>query len=93
MTEKPRKKAVALRYNPEVDPAPRVTAKGRGAMAERILAVARENGVPIHEDADLVEILGALDAGKLIPEAMYAAVAEILAFLYRANNQAKRKLA
>lgn len=93
MTEKPRKKAVALRYNPEVDPAPRVTAKGRGAMAERILAVARENGVPIHEDADLVEILGALDAGKLIPEAMYAAVAEILAFLYRANNQARRKLA
>lgn len=92
MTEKPRKKAVALRYDPEVDPAPRVTAKGRGAMAERILAVARENGVPIHEDADLVEILGALDAGKLIPEAMYAAVAEILAFLYRANNQAKRKL-
>lgn len=93
MTEKPRKKAVALRYNPEVDPAPRVTAKGRGAMAERILAVAKENGVPIHEDADLVEILGALDAGKLIPEAMYAAVAEILAFLYRANNQAKKKLA
>lgn len=93
MMEKPRKKAVALRYDPEIDPAPRVVAKGRGVLAERILAIAKENGIPVHEDSDLVEILGALDAGRLIPEPMYAAVAEILAFLHRANNQAKKSAA
>ena len=87
--ERPRKKAVALRYDLDQEPAPRVVAKGRGVIAEKILEIAKERGIPIHEDPDLVEILGALDIGKLIPEEMYAAVAEILAFLYRVNDQAK----
>ncbi len=80
---------MALRYDLDQEPAPRVVAKGRGVIAEKILEIAQENGIPIREDPDLVEVLAALDVGKLIPEEMYAAVAEILAFLYRVNDNAK----
>ena len=93
MVKEPRKKAVALRYDPEADAAPRVIGKGQGAIAESILRIAREHKIPIHEDADLVEILGSLKLGELIPEEIYGAVAEILAFLYRLNKRAKPKLA
>lgn len=91
--DKPRKKAVALRYDPEQDPAPRVVAKGQGVIADKILEIAHEHDIPIRQDSDLLEILAALDIGKLIPETMYAAVAEILAFLYRVNHKAKRGVA
>lgn len=91
--EQHRKKAVALRYNPEEDPAPRLVAKGQGHIAEKIIEIAREHGVPIHEDPDLVELLAALDLGQLIPEELYAALAEILAFIYRLNRRAKPYMA
>jgi flagellar biosynthesis protein len=87
--DKTRKRAVALRYNPKEDAAPRLVAAGQGHVAERILALAREHGIPIHEDPDLVEILAALDLGELIPEELYGALAEILAFLYRLNRLAR----
>ena len=93
MKEIPRKKAVALRYNPAEDPAPRVVGKGQGVIAERIMEIAREHDIPIHEDPDLVELLAALELGQLIPEEMYAALAEILAFLYRLNRRAKPAMA
>ncbi len=89
----PRKKAVALRYDPEQDPAPRLVAKGQGHIAEKIIQIAKEHGVHIHEDPDLVELLAALDLGQLIPEELYAALAEILAFIYRLNRRAKPFLA
>ncbi len=92
-SEHPRKKAVALRYDPKQDPAPRVVAKGQGQIAEKILQIAREHGVHIHEDPDLVELLAALDLGQLIPEELYAALAEILAFIYRLNRRAKPYMA
>ena len=93
MVKEPRKKAVALRYDPLTDPAPRLIGKGQGVIAERIVQIAREHGIPIHEDRDLVEILGSLKMGELIPEEIYGAVAEILAFLYRLNKRAKPKVA
>lgn len=93
MAKEPRKRAIALRYNPETDAAPKVVGSGQGAIAESILRIARENNIPIHEDPDLVEILGKLQIGELIPEEIYGAVAEILAFLYRLNKRAKPKLA
>jgi len=93
MKNETRKKAVALRYNPGQDAAPRVVGKGQGLLAERILAIAREYEIPIHEDPDLVELLAALDLGRLIPEELYGALAEILAFLYRLNRRAKPALA
>ncbi|MBK7497086.1 MAG: EscU/YscU/HrcU family type III secretion system export apparatus switch protein [Candidatus Omnitrophica bacterium] len=91
--ETPRKRAVALRYDPVEDPAPRLVAKGQGHVAERILEIAREHGIHIQEDPDLVEVLAALDLGQLIPEELYEALAEILAFIYRLNRLAKPQMA
>jgi flagellar biosynthesis protein len=62
-----------------------VVAKGRGAVAESIIARAREHGVPLHEDANLAATLSALDLETEIPPELYRAVAEVLAFLYRLN--------
>ncbi len=78
-------KAVALSYATGTDRAPRVSAKGRGAIAEKIIAIAKENGIPIREDADMVEILSKLDMDDEIPPHLYKAVAEILSFIYRVN--------
>lgn len=81
-----RKKAVALRYDPPKDRAPVVTAKGAGLLAEKILALARDSGVPVREDRALVQTLALLDLDQEIPPQAYKAVAEILAFLYRLNR-------
>lgn len=86
-----RRKAVALRYEEGKDAAPRVTAKGDGLLGERILSLAREAGVPIREDADLVEVLSRLELNAEIPPETYVVVAEILAWVYRLNDEAGRK--
>lgn len=83
---KPRS-AVALRYDRERDGAPELVAKGRGDVAERILAFAREHDVPVREDADLVQLLAICDVGDEIPADLYAAVAELLTYLYRLNDE------
>jgi len=80
------KKAVALRYDRTRDDAPRVAAAGRGNVAENIIAAARAHGVPLHEDANLVETLAALELDTTIPPELYRAVAEVLAFIYRLNG-------
>lgn len=64
----------------------RVVASGRGALAEAILAVAFEHGVKVREDADLAELLAAVDVDSPIPLEAFAAVAEILAYLYQAQG-------
>ena len=79
--------AAALRYAPPQDAAPRVTAKGRGRIAEKIIALAGQYGIPIQEDPELVEILATLDLQQEIPPECYAAVAEILAFVYSLNQR------
>ena len=79
--------AVALQYDRQQDKAPRVVASGRGAIAERILELAFAHGVKVREDADLAEILAAVDVGQQIPLAAFAAVAEILFYIYRANER------
>jgi len=83
----PPKKAVALQYNRGKDEAPRVVAKGMGEIARKIIALAEECGVPVHENADLVEILAKLNLNENIPPATYLVVAEILAFVYRSNEK------
>ncbi len=80
-------KAVALKYDGKKDRAPRVIAKGRGNIAEKIIDVAKENNVPIYEDKNLVQILEALDLATEIPPELYRAVAEVLAFIYRLNGK------
>lgn len=79
--------AVALRYDPSEDEAPKVTAKGRGLAAEKIIQIAREHDVPIREDKNLVQILSMLQLNQEIPPIVYQAVAEILTFIYKANNR------
>lgn len=74
------RKAVALRYD-GVN-APRVTATGRGTLAEEIIALAREHGVPLQEDSELVELLAQLELDDEIPRELYIAVAEVIAFAY-----------
>ena len=73
-------KAVALHYDGES--APTVTASGEQEIAEQIIAIAREYGVPLYENPELVSALSALDLGDSIPEALYLAIAEIIAFAY-----------
>jgi flagellar biosynthesis protein len=84
-----RREAVALRYDGKTDEAPKVTAKGRGLVAERIIEAAREHGIPMREDSDIVAVLAKLQLYEEIPPTLYKAVAEILAFVYRMNRMAK----
>jgi flagellar biosynthesis protein len=84
--ERPRAIAVALEEQADAS-APKVLASGRGALAEQILAIAFANGVKVREDADLAEVLTAIDIDNPIPTEAYAAVAEILSYLYRANGK------
>jgi flagellar biosynthesis protein len=79
--------AAALEYNADRDAAPRVIAKGRAAVADKIIALAREHNIPIHSDPGLVQLLSQLDIDEQIPVELYRAVAEILSFVYQANNR------
>lgn len=79
--------AVALVYKPGGHDAPRVVAKGEKALARRIIEIARENGIAIERDADLAQLLSAVDLDREIPAEAFAAVAEILGYLYRVNGR------
>jgi flagellar biosynthesis protein len=81
-------RAVALKFEMGKDDAPTVLAKGRGLMAEKILALAKKKNIPLYEDPELVEVLSKLDMGNQIAPELYQAVAEVLIFIYR-TNQAK----
>jgi flagellar biosynthesis protein len=81
------KMAAALQYKPRKDPAPRLVAKGKGWMAEKIIQSAKEHNIPLKEDPHLIEILSTLDLYEEIPPNLYKAVAEILIFIYRVNNK------
>jgi flagellar biosynthesis protein len=85
------KKAVALSYEPLKDSAPRITAKGRGHIAEKIIRIAKENGVPIQSNVHLVEVLSQIDLYEEIPECVYQIVAEIFTFVYSLQHEAKRQ--
>ncbi len=73
-------KAIALNYDHAS--APKLVAKGRGVIAEQIIALANEHNVHIHESPELVEVLLRLELGDEIPESLYRAIAEIIAFTY-----------
>ncbi|SRR5690606_36971968 len=81
----PRRSAVALRYAGD-DDAPRVVAKGYGVLAETIMRTAREHGVYVHESPELVGLLMQVDLDARIPPQLYAAVAEVLAWLYELDS-------
>ncbi|MBF0133003.1 MAG: EscU/YscU/HrcU family type III secretion system export apparatus switch protein [Magnetococcales bacterium] len=81
-----RRQAVALRYQRGKDTSPRVTASGKGRIAEVIMKKAEEAGVTLMEDPDLVAVLGKIPVGQAIPPQLYRAVAEVLAYVYRINK-------
>jgi flagellar biosynthesis protein len=83
--------AIALRYDPEGGDPPRVTAKGRGAIAAQIVAVARDHGVALRRDRSLAQLLASVEIDSPIPLAAFVAVAEILAHLYRVDQQLARR--
>ena len=74
------KQAIALEYNP-MEPAPKVVASGRGALAEKIIEKAKESDVPLHQDSKLADTLSKLEIGDYIPPELYEVVAEILVFV------------
>jgi len=86
MKKKVTKKAAALRYAQNKERSPRVVAKGRGKIAEKIVALAEQHQVPLVEDRHLIQMLEALDVDTEIPPELYQAVAEVLVFVYRLNQ-------
>lgn len=84
----PQQLAVALAYQTG-SAAPKVLAKGRGLLAEAIIEKAREAGVYVHESPELVSLLMQVDLDQNIPPELYVAVAELLAWLYRLEQEGK----
>ncbi|MGX2041097.1 EscU/YscU/HrcU family type III secretion system export apparatus switch protein [Methylocaldum sp. MU1018] len=81
--------AVALNYDGENTP--RVTAKGKGAVAERIIDLARRHDIPLHTDAGLANVLAQVPLGDEIPRELYLAVAEVIAFAYSLSGKTPGK--
>jgi flagellar biosynthesis protein len=79
------REAIALAYS-QTDAAPRVVAKGKGLIAEQIIARAKEHGIYVHESPDLVALLTQVNIDEHIPAELYMAVAELLAWLYRIEH-------
>lgn len=80
-------KAIALKYDRKTGSAPKVTAKGKGAVARKIIELAKQHDIPIKDDPDLVEVLSSLEIDEEIPSEIYVAVAELLAFVYSMNSK------
>jgi flagellar biosynthesis protein len=89
MSERP-KRAAALRYE-QGGGAPKITAAGQGLIAEKILEEAKKAGVPIREDKALTEALSGLDLGSEVPEDLWVAVAQALAWAYRLDLRSSRQ--
>lgn len=79
--------AVALTFDAAKDRVPKVAAKGQGDLAEEIIRLALEHGIPIKYDPDLLQVLSKLDVGQAIPEEAFLVVAELLAFIYWVNQE------
>jgi flagellar biosynthesis protein len=79
--------AISLKYSGGSNHAPKVTAKGQGWVAEKIISMAEQQNIPIRKDKDLVALLEKIDVGREIPESLYKLVAELLAWVYQLNNE------
>ncbi len=82
-----RKIAVGLSYDADKDPAPKIVAKGFGEFAEKIIAAARDAGVPVEENAQLAALLARGNIFDYIPATVFEAVAEILAYVYLLDTE------
>jgi len=82
-----KQKAVALKYEQTKDNAPKVTAKGEGKTAQKIIQIAKESGVTLKKDENLVELLSKVELDAEVPPEMYKAVAEVFSFLYNITKK------
>lgn len=87
----PRPAAAALKYDPVGHEAPQVVASGQGLIADEIVRLAKEHNVPLMEDAQLVEALSRLEITETIPRELYTVVAEILAYVFRVDEEAAKR--
>lgn len=83
--------AVALHYDPKKGRAPKITAKGKGDLARKIIEIARKNNIEIHQDPELFHMLSRLDLNNEIPPVLYEVVAELLSFVYLLNARESKK--
>ena len=81
------KKAIALSYDRDKDIAPILVAKGKGKIAQQMVEIAKQNGIEVKEDRDLAMLLSQLELDSIIPVEIYAAVAEILTYIYQKDQQ------
>jgi len=88
-SKKKKQRAVALKYESKSDNAPKLIARGKGRVAEKIIDIAKKHNIFIHDDPDLIEALSQLDIHEEIPTELYAVVAELLAFIYALNRGEK----
>lgn len=82
-----KEKAVALKYDDKKNNAPKLTAKGEGKTAKKIIALAQENDIPIKKDEDLVEMLSKVELDREVPQEMYKAIAEVFSFIYNLTKK------
>ena len=82
--------AISIQYKKDENSAPKVTAKGQGWVAEKIIAMAEKQNIPIKSDKDLITLLEKIDVGQEIPESLYKIVAELLAWVYNLNKEYPR---
>ena len=82
-----RKKASVLKYDKYQDKSPKLIAKGKGVVAEHIIAEAENHRIPIKKDPSLSELLSQLEINQSIPEELYQAVAEVFAFIYSIDRK------
>ncbi len=85
-------KAVAILYDESKSAAPKVIASGKGVVAQKIIEAAREAGIHIQEDPNLIELLAKIPIGEEIPVELYQTVAEVLAFVYQINDRYRQKM-
>jgi flagellar biosynthesis protein len=91
-TDKDKKNsAIALKYDPLSGRAPTIVAKGHGEIAEKIIELAQEHDVHIHQNPELLDVLIRLELGDEIPEALYRAIAEVIAFAYNIKKMSIEK--
>ena len=86
--QKPPQEAVAIRYDRDRENAPRVVAKGKGYVAEQLLAIARRHAVPVYQNQTVTQLLMAVELDREIPPELYQAVANVLAYVYRMDGRA-----
>jgi flagellar biosynthesis protein len=87
-----KKSAIAINYDKEKDVAPKIVAKGKGVVADKIIELAKQNNIPLYEDPDLIEVLSKLDLGQEIPPELYKLIAEVLIYIYKSNNKINKIL-